>query len=155
MGKSVFHARWTEARAYGITESFQLGGASEYVLTQPPMLNQRNLPLRGYLGDEAALRGQNARNASIEWRTPLVDIDRHAMTPPIGINRLSAAVFLDAGSAWDNGMSRSKYYRSGGIELLSEVKLYYQMPLPLRLGIARGLDDPKVTRAYLQLGQSF
>jgi outer membrane protein assembly factor BamA len=119
------------------------------------MLNQRNLPLRGYAGSEAVLRGQNVRSASIEWHTPLADIDRHAMTPPIGIDRLSAAIFMDAGSVWDNGGARSRYYRGAGIELLSEIKLYYRLPIPLRMGIARGLDDPGRTRAYLQLGLVF
>jgi hypothetical protein len=155
LGTTVLSARWTEARAHGITEAFQLGGASEYDLTQAPMLNQRDLPLRGYLGSETALRGQNARTANIEWRTPLADIDRHAMTPPVGINRLSAALFLDAGSTWDNGNPRSRYYRGVGIELLSELKVYYRIPLPLRLGIARGMDDPGGTRVYLQLGMSY
>ncbi len=155
LGETVLSARWTEARAHGLTEQFQLGGASEYDLTQAPMLNQRDLPLRGYQGGEIELRGQNVRNASIEWRTPLADIDRHAMTPPIGINRLSAAVFLDAGSVWDNGQAHSKYYRGVGVELLSEIKVYYRLSLPLRFGIAHGLDNPGRTRVYFQLGQSF
>jgi hypothetical protein len=155
LGDTVLSARWTEARAHGITEAFQLGGASEYELTQAPMLNQRDLPLRGYQGSEAALRGRNARNASIEWRTPIADIDRHAMSPPIGINRLSTSVFMDAGSVWDNGSARSKYYRGAGIELLSELKVLYHIPIPLRLGIARGMDDPGRTRVYFQLGMSY
>jgi hypothetical protein len=155
VGKTVLSGRWTEVRAQGSTEQFQLGGATEYDLTQAPMLNQRNLPLRGYIGSEAALRGQNTSMASIEWRTPLSDIDRHAMSPPLGINRLSASAFMDAGSVWDNGNPRSRYYRGVGIELLGEVIVYYRLQLPLRLGIARGLDNPSGTQAYLQLGQSF
>jgi len=155
LGTTVLTARWTEARAHGITEQFQLGGASEPDLTQAPMLNQRNLPLRGYVGSEAALRGQNARGASIEWRFPLADIDRHAMVPPVGINRLSAAVFMDAGSVWDNGSAQSKYYRGAGVELFGEIKLYYRFVLPLRLGVARGLDYPGGTHGYFQAGQTF
>jgi outer membrane protein assembly factor BamA len=151
----VFSARWTEAHAHGNTEQYQLGGASEYGLTQAPMINQRDLPLRGYMGSEAVLRGQNARVANIEWRTPLTDIDRHAMAPPVGIDRLSAAVFMDAGSVWDNGNARSRYYRGVGIELLGEIKVYYRILLPLRLGIARGLDEPGGTHGYLLLGQTF
>jgi len=155
VGDTVLSGRWTEVRAQGATEQFQLGGATEYDLTQAPMLNQRNLPLRGYIGSEAALRGQNTSMASIEWRTPLSDIDRHAMSPPIGINRLSASAFMDAGSVWDNGNARLRYYRGVGIELLGEVIVYYRLPLPLRLGVARGLDNPSSTQAYLQLGQAF
>ncbi|HLP99405.1 MAG TPA: hypothetical protein VK149_13285 [Sideroxyarcus sp.] len=154
-GRSVLSGRWTEAHAQDITEPFQLGGSFEYEWSQAPMLNQRNLPLRGYLGGEAALRGQNVRNASIEWRTPIADVDRHAMVPPVGLNRLSAAVFLDAGRAWDNGAARQKYYRGAGVELLSEVKLYYRLTLPLRIGIARGMDAPGGTRVYLQLGMMY
>jgi hypothetical protein len=155
LGETVFSARWTEAHAHGNTEQYQLGGASEYGLTQAPMINQRDLPLRGYMGSEAVLRGQNARVANIEWRTPLTDIDRHAMAPPVGIDRLSAAVFMDAGSVWDNGNARSRYYRGVGIELLGEIKVYYRILLPLRLGIARGLDEPGGTHGYLLLGQTF
>jgi outer membrane protein assembly factor BamA len=119
------------------------------------MLNQRKLALRGYLSGEAALSGQNARVINAEWRTPLVDIDRHAMVPPIGINRLSAALFTEAGSVWNNGSTRSKYYRSVGVELIGEIKLYYRVALPVRLGIARGIDNPGDTRMYFMMGQLF
>ncbi|MDP2761974.1 MAG: hypothetical protein Q8O64_16535 [Sideroxyarcus sp.] len=155
LGSTVLDARWTEVRATGSTEPFQLGGAFQHSLTQAPMLNQRNLPLRGYAGSEWQLRGRNTRTMGIEWRTPIADIDRHAMIPPVGINRLSASVFLDAGRAWDSGSEPSHYYRGVGVELIGEIKLYYFIPLPLRLGIARGLDDPGNTRMYLQLGQLF
>ncbi len=155
VGKTVLSGRWTEARAHGSTEQYQLGGASEFGLTQAPMINQRDLPLRGYSGSNAILRGQNARVANIEWRTPIEDYDSHAMSPPIGINRLSAAMFMDAGSVWDNGNARSRYYRGVGIELIGEIKVYYRIPLPLRLGIAHGLDEPGGTRGYLLLTQTF
>jgi outer membrane translocation and assembly module TamA len=62
---------------------------------------------------------------------------------------------MDAGSVWNNGGARSKYYRSAGVELLSEIKALYQFPIPLRLGIARGFDEPGGTRVYLHLGQAF
>jgi outer membrane translocation and assembly module TamA len=62
---------------------------------------------------------------------------------------------MDAGSVWDNGSARSRYYRGAGVELLGEIKVYYRIPIPLRLGVARGLDNNGGTRAYLQLGQMF
>jgi hypothetical protein len=155
IGQSVLSARWMEARAQDVTEPFYLGGSFEHGLTQAPMLNQRDIPLRGYRGGRMELRGQNARTASIEWRTPIADIDRHAMTPPLGINRVSASFFLDAGRAWDNGSQRPKYYRGFGVELHSEIKFIYLATLPLRFGIARGIDHPGETMIYLQVGQSF
>ena len=156
LGRTVLALRYTEARANGRTEPFQLGGATDTALQFGPVLNERNLSLRGYRGDEAALRGANARVASAEWRTPLVDIDRHGMVPPLGINRLSATVFADAGQAFGAGsVAGAGWQRAVGVELLGEAKLFYALGLQLRLGLARGLDGRKDTRGYLTLGRAF
>jgi outer membrane protein assembly factor BamA len=119
------------------------------------VLNNRELALRGYRGDEAALLGRSARVVSAEWRTPLADIDRHTMVPPVGINRLSAAVFVDAGGTWDEGAGPTAWRRGVGVELLAEVKLLYALGLQLRGGLARGLDEPRSTRGYATLGRAF
>ena len=155
LGRSVLALRGTEARAQNRTEPFQLGGANDDALQLGPTLNSRQLSLRGYRGDEPALFGRNARVVSVEWRTPLADIDRHAMVPAVGINRLSAAVFMDAGGAWNSGGGPETWRRGVGVELLGEVKLLYAFGLQLRVGLARGLDEPKETRGYLMAGRSF
>jgi hypothetical protein len=155
LGDSVLGARWTEVRATGSTEPFQLGGAFGHSLTQAPYINQRNLPLRGYAGSEWQLQGRNARTMSVEFSSPLADIDRHFMSPPVGINRLSANVFVDAGSVGNPGATSSTLYRGIGAELRAEIKLAYQLMLPLRVGIARGLDLDSGNRIYLQFGQGF
>ncbi len=155
-GRGVLALRWTEARARGRTEAFQLGGAGDDWLQIGYLLNQRELSLRGYRGDEAGLRGAQARVLSAEWRFTLADIDRHAMVPPVGINRLSGSVFLDAGGAWGLGESGpARWHRAAGVELLAETRWLYTMPLQLRLGLARALDAPQGTRAYLMLGRAF
>jgi hypothetical protein len=154
LGRTVLAARVTEARAHGSTEPYQLGGAVPLLPLAVPKLNDRDLGLRGYSGDEVELRGRHARVASLEWRTPIMDIDRHAMVPPVGINRLSGTLFFDIGAAWDQG-SPSKYYRGVGAEVLGEVKLLYLLALQLRVGVAVGLDDPGKTRAYAALGRAF
>ncbi len=155
LGRSVLALRYTEARASGRTEPFQLGGATDALLQLGPTLNSRDLALRGYAGNEAVLLGANARIASVEWRQTLADIDRHAMVPPLGINRLSAAAFMDVGGAWNSGHGPDTYRRGVGLELLGEVKLLYALDLQLRLGVARGLDAPSQTLGYLNLGRSF
>jgi hypothetical protein len=155
LGRTVLSGRWSEVRASGNTEPFQLGGAFESVLTQAPMINQRYLPLRGYTGSEIQLRGENARNLSVEWQTPLADVDRHAMSPPLGINRLSAAVFMDAGSVWNRGATPGNLVRGIGLELHAEIKLAYQIMLPFRVGIARGLDLNSGDHLYLQIGLGY
>jgi hypothetical protein len=155
LGRNVLALRWTEAHANGTTVPFQLGGATDKALQIGYVLNNRELALRGYGGDEPELRGRNARVASVELRTPLADIDRHAMVPPFGINRLSAAVFVDSGGAWDTGSGPAKWRTGVGVELLAEVKLLYALGLQLRLGVAQGLDEPRSTHGYLTVGRAF
>jgi hypothetical protein len=119
-------------------------------------LNQREVSLRGYRGTETALRGQNMRVSSIEWRTPIADVDWHGMAPPIGLNRLSGTAFVDAGGAWNPGASGPLRVRHGvGVEVLGELRLLYLQQVQLRLGVARGLDAPKGTVGYLSVGRAF
>ncbi len=42
-----------------------------------------------------------------------------------------------------------------GVELGAETRLLYLLPLQLRLGLARALDEPKGTRGDLTLGRAF
>lgn len=156
IGSSVLSAHWTEAHAAGVTEPFQLGGAYNTTSASiAPTLNQRALPLHGYAGSELALQGNNARTLSVGWQIPLVDIDHHFMSPPVGINRLSATTFLDAGSVWNQGASNAPVYKGMGIELNAETKLFYRLPLPLSIGIAHGFDLNSGNRIYFKLGQTF
>ena len=159
LGRGVLALRFTEARARDRTEPFQLGGSTDELLQLGVALNQRELSLRGYRGDEPSLQGPNARVASLELRWPLADIDRHAMVPPFGINRLSGVLFADVGGAWGAGESRpGRYSRGVGFELVGELKLLYALALQLRLGVAQGLDAPpgqRKTRGYLTAGRAF
>jgi hypothetical protein len=91
---------------------------------------------------------------TLEWRTPLSDVDRHLMVPPAGLNRVSLTVFVEAGSAWTDAAAQ-RVFRSGGLELLSEIRVGYLLPLQLRAGIAKGFETPGATIGYLQLGRSF
>jgi hypothetical protein len=155
LGHTSLALRLTEAKGDERTEPFELGGSYNSEQFGIPRLNERDLALRGYDNGEPELTGKRARLAGIEWRTPLVDLDRHLMVPPIGLNRLSAAVFYEAGAAWTDASKPERYYRSAGVELLAELKLGYRLGLLLRAGFARGLDEPGGDEVYLQLGRSF
>jgi hypothetical protein len=156
VGRSVVALRHTEARAVGRTRPFQLGGATDLQLQLGYTLNSRDIALRGYRGNEAVLQGQSARVSSVEWRAPLADVDWHGMVPPVGLDRLSGAVFFDIGGAWNQGTNRPSHYSRGvGLELLGEIKLLYALGLQLRLGVARGLDEPKGSVGYLSIGRAF
>ncbi|HYT86479.1 MAG TPA: hypothetical protein VEK81_08615, partial [Burkholderiales bacterium] len=152
--KSVVSLRWNEAHAQAQAEPIQLGGSFSEETFALPVLNQREFPLRGYRSGESVLTGHHARLATVEWRTPLADVDRHLMVPPVGVNRLSMSVFFDTGAAWESGEPQ-RYFQSGGLELLSELRAGYLFGAQLRLGVAKGFQAPGGKVAYLHLGRSF
>ncbi len=154
LGRSVFSAHWVEGRGQaGRTENFDLGGEADSIDTLAPQLNERDVSLRGYRQGEPGLSAANARRITLQWRTPLADIDQHAMVPPIGVNRVSGAVFYERGGVWEHGGSPQRWLRSVGAEVLTEIKLGYLLPLHVRFGVARGLDAPGQTRAYVVAGR--
>lgn len=159
IGPGVLALRLTEARARQRTRPFQLGGATETGRGIGFALNNREIALRGYRGDEPELLGQQARLASVEWRMPIVDIDRHGMVPALGINRLAATAFFDIGAAWPAGRNNPDAYRRGvGLELRGEAKLLYALAIDLRLGVGHALDPipgRSRTRGYFTVGQAF
>jgi hypothetical protein len=154
LGPTVLSLRWNEATGEDSAEPFQLGGSDSDFATLLPVLNQRTFALRGYNSGEPVLTGPRARVATVELRVPLSDIDRHAMVPPVGLNRVAMNLFYDVGAAWPHGADPD-YYRGIGVELMSEVRLGYLLGADLRLGIADGLDGPGKTTVYLRLGRSF
>ena len=154
LGRTVLSLRWNEGWGEPDAEPFQLGGSDSDLPTLLPILNQREFALRGYTSGEPTLVGSRMRQASVEWRVPLGDVDWHAMVPPLGLNRVALNVFLDAGDAWFRG-GKPDYHHGYGVELMSEVRLGYLFGSHLRLGIAEGGDAGGKTTAYLRLGRAF
>jgi hypothetical protein len=152
--ETVLSLRWNEAYSQPEAEAIQLGGSFSEEAFALPVLNQREFPLRGYRSGESVLTGHRARLATIEWRTPMVDVDRHFMVPPAGLNRVSMSIFFDTGAAWEAGASQ-RYFKSAGVELLSEVRLGYQLGVRLRAGVAKGFEEPGRTVWYVHVGRSF
>jgi hypothetical protein len=155
-GRTVASLRWNQAYSQPGAEPIQLGGIgasfSENAFALP-VLNQREFPLRGYRSGEAVLTGHRASLATLEWRIPISDVDRHLMVPPVGVNRISMSVFTEAGAAWENAPQH--WYKSGGMELLYEARAGYLLPAQLRVGVAKGFEAPGRTEAYVRLGRSF
>jgi hypothetical protein len=154
LGKSVLALRWNEAYGQDKAEPFQLGGSFSDELFTLPLLNQREFALRGYGSGEPALTGHRARVATVEWRTPIRDLDRHLMVPPLGLNRVSLNLFVDVGAAWEHGASPD-YHRGVGAELMTELRFGYLFALQARAGIARGIDEAGRTTGYLRVGRAF
>jgi len=152
--RTVLALRWNEAYGTTTAQPFELGGSKSDDYIPLPRLNERQFALRGYTSGEPTLIGHRARVLTAEWRAPLLDLDRHAMTPPVGINRLSLNLFYDLGAAWERGDSPN-YHRGIGVELLAEPELIYIARWQFRAGVAKGLDQGGETKAYLQAGRSF
>jgi outer membrane protein assembly factor BamA len=150
----VLAVRWNEAYGTSDAQPFELGGSNSDDFILLPRLNERQFALRGYTSGEASLTGHRARVVSAELRTPIADLDRHAMTPPVGINRLSFNLFYDLGAAWERGASPD-YHRGIGFELIAEPRVIYIAGWRWRAGVAKGLDQGGGTEVYLHAGRSF
>ena len=155
-GASVLALRLNQAYSQAGAEAIQLGGSfsEEIVGFDLPVLDQRQFPLRGYRSGEAVLTGRHAVLGTFELRTPLSDVDRHLTVPPVGLDRLSLTVFLETGSAW-NDSALQRFFWSGGVELLSELRLGYLLLVQVRAGIAKGFEAPGMTVGYLKIGREF
>ncbi|VAW83314.1 hypothetical protein MNBD_GAMMA16-421 [hydrothermal vent metagenome] len=141
---------------------FQLGGSnpaggllnvSASGIASP--FNRRDYALRGYSDGLVALRARRAVLASVEWRFPLLRLERGWMAPPLGLDQLSATFFIDSGAAWQHGSTPDRYFTGSGVELNSDVRVFYNLPLRVRLGFAHGFADSGENQLYLQLSTSF
>lgn len=109
------------------------------------ILIQGGITLRGYPAIVQAGRSYTLGN--LEYRFPIVNIDRGPSTLPIFLNRINGAVFFDYGSAFDD--IHEAAYKSGiGGELWFDSTLGYIAPFTFRLGYARGLASQGIDKIY-------
>ncbi len=161
-GEHVIGLRFVRGWGTETPRPFQLGGSETAAallgidplgLTSP--FDRRDYALRGYPDGLAVLRGRRMQLFSAEWRFPLRRLERGFMAPPLGVDQLSGALFTDSGGAWQDGTGPDKYYTGAGVELNADVRLFYHLPLRLRLGFAHGFQEVGENEVYLQLGRSF
>jgi hypothetical protein len=134
---------------------FEVGGVSGGIaplLLGPALGTRRTFPVRGY--DPATVVGRRAVTATVELRLPLALIGRSLGHLPIGVDRLSLALFADGGDAWDaGGLPWPLGLRSLGGELVGDVTFPYDFPLRTRVGVA--VPQAGAARAYAVLGADF
>jgi len=162
-GAHVLALRAVEGRGTDNPRPFQLGG-SQNTNFEPQLLastlmgspfNRRDYILRGYSEGRAELRNRKMRLISVEYRFPVWRPEGTFMVPPIGLQQLSAAVFIDRGATWRDG-GPDKYYTGSGIELYADTIFGYSNTVRITLGYARG-HDPVIgeDQFYVRLGASF
>ncbi|MBT7408325.1 MAG: hypothetical protein HN826_01355 [Methylococcales bacterium] len=114
--------------------------------------NERNYPIRGYRQGLSALQGRRMMQASLQYHFPLATINRTIMAPPIGINKITANIFIDSGGVWQTGGSPDKFFTGVGTEINIESTLFYLLPITIRIGVAHGLDSLGEDQWYIRLG---
>lgn len=140
----------------------QLGGRTSFALGGMPLLpstgalvslQSPNRVLRGY--PVASDGGPVFVLGNLEWRLPLVTTEFGVSTWPVQLRRLHAAVFADAGDAYDPATEALSLRYSAGAELRSEWVLGYTLTTEIRLGWARGLSSGGVNQFWVGLGRGF
>lgn len=122
--------------------------------------------LRGY--PAGLFGGSHLVSGTAELRFPVWAPQWGIATWPFFFRRFSGAVFLDSGIAWvpREGIEWWQRLRFGaGVELRTQIYLAFNLPLEVRVGVARGLGawfypghptDPYAqTQVYVTLGESF
>ena len=129
--------------------AFQLGGdmPGDFTLS----LDDNHVYLRGYPENE--FRGRNAGLLSLEYRFPIVNIERGGGQTPFFLRRLHGAVFGEAGSVWEEeSFHASDAKRAAGAEIRLDLDMAYGwIPVTLRLGFARGLDEEGESQLIMNL----
>ena len=126
----------------------------------------RLFPIRGY--PENVRSGQTAWTGSVEYRFPILLIDRGLGPLPLFFDRFHGSVFLDAGNAWGPELNEQNYdnppqdmLMSAGVEASLIVAPVYQGGLTLRFGAGFPLVELEVPAIesdpvfYIRLGNAF
>jgi hypothetical protein len=90
--------------------------------------------VRGLAEDQIV--GTHAAVVNLDYRFPLIRIDRGAGTVPAFARVLHAAMFLDAGHAWDDTFRRADVRVSFGAELSLDTVVGYVLPVTFTTGAA-------------------
>lgn len=154
LGRShVLAGRLAGVAAQSGAAPVQLGG-------EPPVFPDRfgrdQYALRGYASD--ALAGEQLGLASLEWRFPLLRLQRNWQIYPLGVRDLHASLFGDAGRLWQSVVERreNRHFTGAGAELTTELVIGYRLLVPVTLGLAHGFDEELgEDRFYLRTGLAF
>ena len=117
-------------------EAITIGGEDR--LSELSLFGRDDYALRGYA---SSVQGGNNMNVNrINFNQWLARIDSGWGIWPIGAGDISADVYVDYGSAWQDGNS-PEYLTGVGIDFNIEVLAFYNLMMPIRISFARGLDE--------------
>jgi hypothetical protein len=79
----------------------------------------------------------------MEYRFPITNLENGAGNLPFFFKRLYGDVFAEAGNAWDGAFDSRDLKRSVGAEASMDMTLGYFLPVTVRLGLYKALDDKR------------
>jgi len=146
----------TSAGDVGVRRAFYLGGS----LPAGPLINFGSDELRMLRGfDEGVSAGYRTAVSSVEWRQPLLRVERGWGTVPVFLRTIHGAVFVDAGEAWTSSFKASRVKTSVGAEGSIDIVAGFGLPLTLTTGVAwtrdGGAGGRTGTAVYFRMGPSF
>ena len=116
------------------------------------IFNKRYFALRGY--NDNTQTGNNIEMMSVEWRFPIMHVEKGIMIPPVGIMKHSGRLFTEAGSSW-NDTENKNVISSAGFEWVMDTNLVYYINIQFRFGYAKGLDETGDEFYYFKAGTAF
>ena len=126
---------------YARRGAFALGGYYDIPLPDAVrnLLIQPGIALRGY--NPGSIVGDSYQLMNLEYRFPIVNVDRGLQTLPGFINRVYGDVFWDYGDATFDHLDIRKMKSGVGFEVLTDFTIGYFESLTLKLGMAYGLNE--------------
>ena len=112
--------------------------------------------LRGFAEDE--ITGDHVAVANLDYRVPLVRIQRGLGTLPFFLRTAHAAVFADTGHGWLRDFQWSRFRTAVGVELSLDAVVGYGLPLTFTAGGAWRNDPVSGRRglaAFGRVGRAF
>ncbi|MDY0161645.1 hypothetical protein [Desulfobotulus sp.] len=150
-GRSTLEARLAGGYADKEGRPFHMGGVR--IWEEGRLFGRDEATLRGY--PRSVQWGNVYAAQRLTFYPWLYRMERNLSLMPLGLGDISAGVFVDSGSAWEEGESM-RQLTGAGLELRMELVLGYRIVAPLILGYARGLDsDLGENQFYTLLGFSF
>jgi hypothetical protein len=147
-------ASWGDAR---VARLFGAGGPA----AEPPGGIGRDAVglLRGYAED--AVVGRRAAAVNVDYRWPLVYVERGAGTWPVFVRSVHTALFVDAGHAWTppRRFAAADVKVTAGVELAMDATVGYFAPITVAAGVAWRRDGagrlPGGVAVFGRVGRAF
>ena len=107
--------------------------------------------LRGYA--PGVVYGNQFHLFNLEYRMPLLNIEKGFGSLPVYFTHVHAAAFVDVGDAFFGALEPEKLKVGVGAELIIEMILGYALPTTFRVGYARGLMEEGGNEFHFRIGR--